>query len=279
MEIIYSGIEVKRLLSESIPGYKPVIGGNASSENEKINKKANKDSIKNTEISKPKEESKPVVGRNGQSTDFGNNKTMLDLEFDNDPGEDWKTRVKKQVTGEDSEFGNSKDGAADNKGNKAFYDAAKKASQEIIDKRQDLENSGLSGKFLPTGKKKSPFSENNVQRVKRLNFKNTQFLSETHMFSLIPEDYKKDGNKFIMKDKMNEEYNIEWKIDVDTKLSEGVIVNHENKVKLQEEFNRIRDLYSYKSKDHNGNLTNTERNSEEKQVGLNIKKLKDISDN
>jgi hypothetical protein len=279
MEVIYSGKEVKRLLNESIPGYKPVIGGNASSENEKINRKSNKDSIKNTQIAKPKEESKPVVGNKGQSTDIGNNKNMLDLEFDYDPGQEYKDRVKKQVTGEDSKFGNEPDGIADNKGNKAFYDAAKKASATFVKNRKDLENSGLTGKFLPVGKKQTPFKEGSETKTKRLNFKNTQFLSEKHVFSLIPEDYKKNGNKFIMRDRLNEEYLIEWKIDEKTNISEGIIVNHENKHKIQEEFDRIKKLYEYKSKDHAGNLTNEDRKSEEDQISKGIKKLKEISDN
>jgi len=279
MEIIYIGKEVKRLLNESIPGYKPVIGGNASTENEKINKKSNKDSIKNTQIKKPKEESKPIIGVNGQSTDLGNNKNMLDLQFDYDPGKEYKDRVKKQVTGEDSEFGNKPDGIADNKVNKAFYDAAKKATNGFVDKKQELNNSGLTGKNMPVNKKQTPFKENSESRMKKLNFKNTQFLSEKHMFSLIPEDYKKDGNKFIMKDRLNEEYFIEWVIDAKTNISEGSIMKHENKHKLQEDFNRIKALYDYKSKEHSGRLTNEDRIFENNQISKSIKKLKEVSDN
>jgi len=279
MEVIYSGKEVKRLLIESIPGYKPVIGGNASSENEKINKQATQDIIKKANAGTPKQESKPVIGSNGQSTDLGNNKNMLDLEFDNDPGKEYKDMVKKQVTGEDSKFGNAPDGSADNKGNKAFYDAAKKASNGFTSKRKELENSGLTGKFLPVPEKQTPFKEDSESKIKKLKFKNTQFLSERHVFSLIPEDYKKDGNKFIMKDKQNDEYLIEWKIDEKTKISEGIVVNHENKEKLKEEFDRIKKLYEYNSRDHSGDMTRDSRREEENQISKTIKKLKEVSDN
>src|ERR1035441_8687769 len=280
MEVIYSGKEVKRLLNESIPGYKPVIGGNASTENGKINKQATDEIIKNTTTSKPKQESKPVVGKNGQSTDFGNNKSMLDIEFDYDPGQEYKDRVKQQVTGENSKFGNSPSENTNNEGNKAFYDASKKAIDDIVKKRQELEDSGLAGRFMPVGKKQTSFNaakgvsskrENSLKeildiKIKKLKFKNTQFLSERHMFSLIPEDYKKDNNKFIMKDKKNDEYLIEWKIDEKTKISEGIVINHENKEKIQEEFDRIKKLYEYNSKDHSGSMTNESRKNEDNQI-------------
>jgi hypothetical protein len=278
MEIIYSGKEVKRLLNESIPGYKPVIGGNASSKNEKINKDANKESIKNTTLDIPKEESKPVIDREGQSTDLGNNKNMLDLQFDNDPGKLYKDRVKKQVTGEDSEFGNKSDESTNNNVNKMFYDAAKKATAGVIKKREELENGGLTGKYIPVDKKNTPFKENSELKIKKLHFKNTKFLSEKHMFSLIPEDYKIDGNVFVMRDKMNEDYFIKWGVNEKTKISEGIISKHENKAKTNEEFNRMKDLYSYKSKDHSGNLTNKERNDEDNKLSNGIKKLRQVSD-
>jgi hypothetical protein len=293
MEIIYSGQEVKKYLAESIPGYKPRLGNNTSSaENEKINKKSNKDSINNVELAKPKEELAPVK-LSGQSTDLGNNKNMLDIQFSYDPGKEYIDRVKKQVTGEDSEFGNKPNDANSNKVNKAFYDAAKKATDDVIGTKNELENSGIVGKAMPIQTKGSPFSrpgkpkkgspnfvsETNA-KLKKLNFKNTHFLNEKHMFSLIPEDYKKNENMFVMQDMIGEEYVIGWKIDEKTNISEGNIVSHQNKKKTQEEFNRMKDLYSYNSKDHTGNLKNSEKEKENYDViSESIKKLKEVSDN
>jgi hypothetical protein len=294
MDIIYSGKELRALINESIPGYKPKFGNNASpTENEKINKESNKKTAKDTEIKKPKEDFKPVKP-NGQSTDLGNNKNMLDLEFDYDPGEEYEDRVKKQVTGEDSKFGNKPDekDSANNIGNKAFYNAAKNATSSLIDTKNELENSGFVGKSMPIPTKGTPFSApgkpktgktkfvpEEISRTKKLNFKNTQFLSERHMFSLIPEDYKKDGNKFIMKDKTNDEYLIEWKVDEKTNISEGMIEDHQNKDKIKKEFSRIKSLYEYKSETNGGNLTNLEKTKEDYDViSENIKKLKEVSD-
>lgn len=282
MDIIYTGKEVKKMLSESISEYKPKFGdGVTPSENKKINKKSNENSLKDTKVEISKEESKPVK-LDGQSTDLGNNKNMLDLQFDNDPGKDYLDRVKKQVTGEDSEFGNKsdEDDAASNKGNKAFYDAAKKASAELINNKQKLQNSGLVGKEIPLPKKSTPFKESTETKTKRLNFKNTKFLSEKHLMSLIPEDYKTNKNVFIMKDCCSDEYLIEWSIDEKTQISEGIVLKHENKTKLSEEFDRIKNLYKYKIGQKNISIKNNDKTKEDYQViSENIKKLKEVSDN
>ena len=243
--------------------------------------KPNKNSLKDTKVEISKEESKPVK-LDGQSTDLGNNKNMLDLQFDNDPGKDYLDRVKKQVTGEDSEFGNKsdEDDAASNKGNKAFYDAAKKASAELINNKQKLQNSGLVGKEIPLPKKSTPFKESTETKTKRLNFKNTKFLSEKHLMSLIPEDYKTNKNVFIMKDCCSDEYLIEWSIDEKTQISEGIVLKHENKTKLSEEFDRIKNLYKYKIGQKNISIKNNDNTKEDYQViSENIKKLKEVSDN
>ena len=60
MEIIYSGKEIKKLLIEGIE-YKPRFGNNTSpSENERINKKANKASIVNSNLKKSVSLNKPI---------------------------------------------------------------------------------------------------------------------------------------------------------------------------------------------------------------------------
>lgn len=275
MEIVYSGKEVKKLLNEAIPGYKPVIGGGSTEKNKEINGKSNKESMKNTSKLSLKQDFKPKVDVDKQSSEFGNNKNMLNLQFDEDPGKEYKERVKKQVTGENSEFGNKPNEGDDNKSNKAFYDLAQKAVKDVVDKKQKLSNSGLTGKNLPVDKKKTAFNEN---KTMRLNFKNTTFLNNKHLFSLIPEDYKKEGSQFIMKDKEGNEYLIEWKQNEQTNISEGIIKSYTNKKKISEEFNRIKQLYGYKSENQSGKLTNSDRVEENNIVFKSVKKLKDLSE-
>lgn len=268
-EKIYSGTEFKRLLREGIPGYKPIIGGNAESENKKINKDSNKESLKRTKLKNTKEEGDPVIGRNGQSTDLGNNKNMLDLQYVDEPSKEWKDRVKQQVTGEDSNQGNSPTEDSAIEGNKQFYKDAQNASKDISDRDHIAKTTGLVSKNLDIPKKPTAFNEG---RFKRLNFRNTLFLSENHMRSLIPNDYKKDGNKFIMKDKESNEYFIEWNLKGN--ISEGIILKYENKNKINEEFNKIKHLYSYKSKDHTSYI----KQDENSLVEENLNKVRKVSD-
>ena len=94
------------------------------------------------------------------------------------------------------------------------------------------------------------------------------------MFSLIPEDYKKDGSKFIMKDKAQNEYLIEWKVD--GLINKGVVKAYENKIKLAEEFNRIKSLYNYKSEEHLGTPTNEQRKIEESKIQSNLDKIREM---
>lgn len=291
MEVVYAGKDVKRLLEGASLGYKPRIDGNASTENEKINKKSNKDSLKDTKIEGVDPNFTPVVDRDAQSTDLGNNKNMLDLQFDNDPGKEYVDRVEKLVTGKDSPYGNKPENEEAMGSNKAFYDAAKKASNNFTGKRQELENSGIVGKVIPVGQKSTPFSKSktqesiqtpetvsNVEKHKKLHFKNTKFLSEKHMFSLIPEDYKINEKKFVMKDKNEDEYLIEWKNDAESKISEAIILKHENKKKLQEEFSKIKSLYQYNSKSQSGLLNNQQRLNEDSNFSKNIQKLREITE-
>ena len=276
MEIKYSGKELKQMISESIPGYKPVIGVGITSDNKKNNSDSNKASVKkvtDSTKSSSKDETKPVKF-NVDNTDLGNNKNMLDLEFAHDPGKKWKDNVKKQVTGKDSEFGNKPDEGSDEGSNEEFYKNSKIASKDFVDKEHKLKTTGLVSKFIDLPKKPTAFESIDQKKIKRLNFKNTQFLGEHHMFTLIPEDYKKDGNLFIMKDKLHDEYLVEWtKSD---ELSEGTIKGHENKIKLVEEFARIKDLYSYKSKD---GLSNSIKNQEESIVRENVEKVRGLVNN
>ena len=64
--------------------------------------------------------------------------------------------------------------------------------------------------------------------MKRLNFKQS-FKDETHMMSLIKEDYKTDGNTFLMTDG-NETYKVRW--EGDNTLGEGVVLQYQTEKEL-----------------------------------------------
>jgi hypothetical protein len=81
------------------------------------------------------------------------------------------------------------------------------------------------------------------KKVSKIQFKHTQFLSEGHMLSKVPDDFKVEGKRFIMKDNANNEYLVEWtdkKPNVTKKL---------NIVQVNEEMLRMKDLWNYNSAD------------------------------
>ena len=275
METILTGKQIQEMLKESIPGYKPVLGPNVEASNKKANTEANKNTLETTGASVKKNignESKPVVFNTAKG-EINNNKTNLDLEYSSDPGEAWKERIKKGIEG-DSTMGNNsdKDDATSDEGNKTFYKVSEKSSEEKTDNEHTLKTTGLVSKFIDLPKKATAFEGVDITKMKRLNFKNTQFLGENHMFSLIPEDYKKDGSNFIMKDKAQNEYLIEWKID--GLINKGSVKAYENKIKLAEEFNRIKSLYNYNSEDQMGIPTNKQRKIEDSKIQENLNNIR-----
>ena len=108
--------------------------------------------------------------------------------------------------------------------------------------------------------------------MKRLHFNKTVFVNESQMLKKIPDNMKFNGNKFFMKDSVGNEYLIECVQDKVIKdIIHTNIINYENKEKLNETFNRMKQLYSFKS-------SNNVQNSgefENKMVGKMISESKE----
>lgn len=86
------------------------------------------------------------------------------------------------------------------------------------------------------------------KNIKTIFFKKTEFLTEGHMLSRIPDEFKTEGEQFKMKDKTGNTYLVEWK------NNKGVIISHSNKQGMNESLSRMKDLYSYSSTDTNTTL-------------------------
>lgn len=86
------------------------------------------------------------------------------------------------------------------------------------------------------------------KNIKTIYFKKTEFLTEGHMLSRIPDEFKTEGEQFKMKDKTGNTYLVEWK------NNKGVIISHSNKQGMNESLSRMKDLYSYSSTDTNTTL-------------------------
>lgn len=233
--------ELRRVLREESE-FKPLVFGDK--ESKRINDKAYSDIMKETEKYDGGLTNKKKPTDSGFKSD---NKGMHDLEYDSisKPFED---RVKSQMKGyvskdaEDKhkkdEFGNA---SFDNDG-KAYNDAKEHAKQSQDDRVKTVQATKAGDKLQTKDIKdlhKTMFGEN--KKIKRLTFNKTEFLSEGHVMSRIPDEYKKEGNKFIMRDSAHNEYLVEWN------SKEPKITKKLNMELVNEQKNRIKQLWNYKS--------------------------------
>lgn len=269
-EIRYSGSEFTKMLQESIPGYKPRVD-NGKKLTTKVDKKDAEEMVKANEDNLKANigtESKPVKF-NTKETDFNNNKDNLDLEYDSEPDDSFKERVKRDIIG--------KAGAgADISGNEKYAKEKEKKSKEITDKEHITKTTGLVSQHIDMPKAKTVFENIDRKKTKILNFKNTSFKGENHVFSLIPEEYQKDGNVFIMKDKNQNEYLIEWKVNL--LMSEGVVKGFLNGEKINEQFDRVKKLYEYKSSEAVSGLSNKAKQTQDNDMISIMEKVRKIKD-
>ena len=186
--------------------------------------------------------------------------------------DDYKKRVHAQVKGytSEQEMNNGLEKTGDFSDNENIYKEIKKSGKEIHDNTKEMEKSGLQAREWPEevfkkgemyesydgfnmrkmidtiSKKEKEFSSVNETinpNIKTVYFKKTEFLTEGHMLSRIPDEFKKEGEQFKMKDKTGNEYLVEWKNNT------GRIVSHNNKTGFNESIDRMKNLYNYKTND------------------------------
>lgn len=276
----YTFGELNRILMESHNEFNPKIGDKVESEDKKNNEKAVDDIMKQSKefdggiTDKKKNTNKEDI------QDF--NKTTLDVEFASEPGEAYRERVKAQVHGfpsADNEK-NSKikenNKSLDFDGNEKFYDAQKKKSEEISDKEAELKHAGLKARELPKEdfKNDTLFKENKT--MKRLHFKNTVFLSEAQMLKKVPEEYRTSDGRFIMKDASGTEYLVECSYNKEFNHGKLTVVNKTNKEQINEQLDRMRELFDYNSSSYMGGTTSSSRKTEAQGLSEMINRVKDI---
>lgn len=233
--------------------FDPKIGDGVESSNKKEQEKAVRDITKNAEKldDEGRKNEKPVKPR-VEFPDY--NKTTLDVNFEYEPDDAWKDRVKAQVEGYPSVQNKEKNGYDQSlgfDGNENFY----KARKEMSNDRNDLDTiereSGLKARIKKDEidySNKTPFNE--AKQIKRLVFKNTTFLNETQVLSKVPEDYRVDENRFYMRDKTGTDYLIECKADPFGYVHMQV-VNKFNKQVINEELEKMKRLAGYRYSDDN----------------------------
>lgn len=239
MERTYKVGELNALIAESSKEFKAKLGTGVESDNKSNNDKAYKDAKKRAKdfdgggeegYWKGKAEYKKVD--DGRTT-LGYNPESVSKEY--------KDRINAQAKGYTSK--QEMDNGIEKQGD---YDDNDKIRKEIekseTDKREKIEmgkRSGLTASKMPaSGFKKEELYEANYPTAW---FKKTTFLTEGHMMSIIPDEFKKEGKKFNMKDKTESNYLCEWK---DNK---AVIIKHNNPNGMNESITRMKELMGYKS--------------------------------
>ena len=234
--------DLRRVIKESQNEFKPVVFGMDKSK--EINDKAYSDIKKETEkydggLTKEKRE----LGGGISATD---NKGMHDLTYDsiNKPFQD---KVKSQMKGYASKDAEDKHkgepfGNADFDDNGNIYKAAKEHA-ELVKKGKDAAvEIGLTGRELNKNEvEKQRETMGESKKIKMLTFKNTQFISENHMMTRIPDEYKTEGNRFVMKDSADNQYLVEWH------TKEPVVTKKPNMTLVNEQKERMKQLWGYKS--------------------------------
>ena len=227
----YKVSELRNIVKESASEFKPVMGKNVEKDNKSINDKAYKDMEKETKSydGGARTEKKNI---NYPSDD---NWGMQDLQYNN-MNQQFKDKVKSQLKGYVSADAEKKH-KNDLYGNADFteFKGMEEKSKDLQKGKDVAKQIGLTSREI--NKKDFEKQQESVfeNKVVTIRFKNTTFITENHMLSRVPDNFKVEGRKFIMKDKNNNEYLVEW--SEEPKIT--------NRTKINEQKNRIQQLFNY----------------------------------
>ena len=260
----------KKSVLEAKNEFEPVFGKNVPQDNKKINSQAYNDIKKETGAYDGGIGS--YKSKKGESLTPANNRGMSDLDYDS-ISKPFKDKVKSQLKGytsaeneklhKDDEFGN------------AYYDSndlSKDIAKHAKDAKKEKDKSKTDG--LVSSKYKDETEKNSdsmfeSKKISKLQFKHTQFISEGHMLSKVPDEFKVEGKKFIMRDTADNEYLVEW-------AAKPNVTKRLNKTQVNEEMNRIKALYDYKSKDYFTSTNSQSRMNENKEFSDMINKARKL---
>lgn len=181
------------------------------------------------------------------------NKTTIDVRFNEvQPGKEWEDRVEAQVHGfpsvmNEENHEDEEDTSVDYSGNKEFYDWRKDLKQDRQKEEDFKVKAGIAGK---PEKKGALLPTNESNTLKRLKFKRTIFENAQKAISKVPEEYKTDGNRFIMMDANGTEFLMECTIDKDFGYAKVECKKQLNEKKAEDELDRMRSLYGFNSSDY-----------------------------
>lgn len=238
----YSVKQLKALVKESVSEFKPTLGKNVANDNKKINDKAYSDMSKDAKDYDGGKTAKPKKG----VAPMDDNQGMQDLEYNN-MNNDFKAKVKSQMKGYTSADAEKKH-KNDPYGNADFteIEGMKEKHDAIHKGKQVAKEIGLTSREID--KKEFENLRSSVFEGKKpitVKFKKTVFMTENHVLTKVPDEFKVEGKTIIMKDKNNTEYLVEWHNEDDPKII--------NKTKIIEEQAKIKNLFNYKREDSSSN--------------------------
>lgn len=261
--------ELRRVLREDNE-YKPVVFG--MEDTKRTNEKAYSDIKKETEkYDGGLSNNKKKLGGGISATD---NKGMHDLAFDN-ISKPFKDKVRSQMKGyvsKDAEEKHKNDafGNATFDKDENIYDAAREHAKAVKQGKDTAAEIGLTGRELNKNDiEKNTETMEESKKIKMLSFKNTKFISEGHMRTMIPDEYKVEGKKFIMRDSANNQYLVEWT------AKEPNVTKKLNMALVNEQKDRIKQLWGYKSAEANTS-TSSFRIQEDKEFSDMVQKARKL---
>ena len=254
--------ELRKVLLEAAKEFTPVLGDNV----EKNNKKINQDAYAEMNII-TKQYDGGVKNESNKKVNYpqDDNKGMQDLQYDN-TNDSFNNRVKSQMKGYVSSDA-EKQHKNDPFGNSEFNDikGMEEKTKAMKDGEVKAKSIGLTSREIDKkefDKQSSTVFEN--KHISRLKFKNTVFMTEQHVLSRVPDEFKVEGKTFVMKDKNNNEFLVEWS-------EEPKVIN---KTKINEQKSRIHELFNYKSS--KSTTTNDLRLNEDNRVNNMIDKARKL---
>ena len=263
----YTVGELRKLVREGAKNeFKPVYGIGVQDGNKKVNGKAY------SKMEKATNSYNGGIKSKASKSTPDDNKGMSDLEYDNTPDKERLAAQLKGYVSAEAERLHKNDpyGNADFGTDNDVKDRAKKA-KKFKQGKDTAAEIGLTGREL----NKSDIEANTdtmfeSRKVKKLTFKNTEFLTEGHMLSKVPDELKEEGKRFIMRDSASNEYLVEWHMD------KPEVTKRVNKIKLAEETDRIKHLYGYNYSDVQKKTTPQSRLKEDKEFSEMLGKVRSL---
>ena len=261
--------ELKAKLQESASEFKPVFGDGVESKEKEINRQANKDIQKaaadydgglsnETQKKKKVEFDQPRKG-------------MSDLQYDGEVSKQFKDRANANLRGFDSKQAMDAH-AKEPHGNATFDDAIAKELERLATVAKKAQDSASEVGITNAQKPKDDTHRHhtNIGESKKINvlkFKKVQFISESHMLSHVPDEYKTEGKRFYMQDCNGDKYLVEWH-------KKPEVVKQLNESAHQAEMDRIKYLFGYNGK--NEKTTNVSRMNEDKKIDDMLGKVREL---